>query len=185
MQGSNPKDYHQIPKVPQCVLVTFSGHKIERSLIWLPICVTILVWSHVTAKQSHVHYFSSVHMRSCSIAFKFGRIISYINVHAEVNFKSKNIYTSKAMVLFVLSAPKIRCKLWLSQLYHQWAGSSCRGIQVVRTAPFGYFWLSSCGSAKPSQALATLACVVLIDEYARSIHKQEIFLKNISPQLNL
>ena len=102
------KIFNKCKEVIQRITIKFLKYINVSLSLWLPTCVTIFVWSHVTAKQSHVHYFSSVHMSSCSIAFKFGRIISYINVHAEVNFKSKNIYTSKAMVLFVLSAPKIR-----------------------------------------------------------------------------
>ena len=45
-------------------------------------------------------------MGSCSTAFKFGRIIIYINVHIEANFHSKKVCLFEVMVLFVLSLPK-------------------------------------------------------------------------------
>ena len=83
-----------------------TGTAPERPLIWwLPACVTVFVWSHITTEKSHIHYSSSVHTGSCSTAFKFGKMSGYINVHVQVNFQNKKMYTCKAMVWFVLSPP--------------------------------------------------------------------------------
>ena len=68
--------------------------------------MTVFVWSHVRTEKSHIHYISSVHTDSCSIAFKFGRMIGYVNGHIEANFQSKNMCTSKVMVCSLLSLPK-------------------------------------------------------------------------------
>ena len=48
-----------------------------------------------TTEKSHIHYFSSVPMGSCSTAFEFGRMSGYINFRVQVNFKSKSLYTCK------------------------------------------------------------------------------------------
>ena len=122
--------------------------------------MTIFVWSHVTTKKSQIHYTSFVHTRSCSTAFKFGTVIIYINVHIEANFKSKKVCISNVIVLLfchfqnriqAMAEPAIPSGSWLIS-----------GVQPLRDPSGGnrsawLFLAQLRGSAKPSQALATLS----------------------------
>ena len=159
MHINNPRDCHYSPKYLNMSLSLFLAIKVRDHSSGGCVCDCIcLVTCH--SWKSHIHYFSSVHTSSCSTAFKLSRMIGYINFHIAVNFQSKKTCISKAMVWFVLSLPKYdTSRGWagytINELAHK-RGPAAGGIQAVRTAPLGYFWLSSRGSAKPSQAPATL-----------------------------
>ena len=153
MHINNPKDCHYSPKYLNMSLSLFLAIKLRDHSSGGCVCDCICLVTHHNWK-SHIHYFSSVHTGSCSMAFKFNRIL------ATLIFILRSIFRVRRHVFLKLwfglcchfqnriqavAEPAITSKSWLISGV-QPLGASKRWEQL-RLAIFG-----SARVAQPSRA---------------------------------